>query len=177
MRRISLLVPLLLLMLTAAAAAVSAPVIVVTKIEPAIAAIRPGSNTSIEIREPAEELILLDNKGAPFLRMTKDGVFERKSDGKFAEVRKENFFYLHEGHVGAAVLEKQSLPYPWRIAGTYGGKPFVIEGTLVPPGTKAGGSETGGSKLPVAVMIVLAGGLVAVGVVGVVLMIRSFVRR
>lgn len=173
MRRIPVLLLLLLLTLTTSAAALTAPRITVTRIEPAIEAIHGGSNTTIEIRNPAEELILLDKSGKPFLRMTRDGVFERNSDGAFAEVRKETFFYLHDGHVGRAVLNKESLPYPWRIEGTYGGKPFVMEGTLIPAGT----NESANAPRLTGMVVLLGAGALAMGLlVGLVFLIKSLVK-
>ena|GEM_PF-3629736 len=167
---------ILLLTLAARAVAVTPPTIVLTKVEPAVQAIRGGSATTIEIRDPAEELILLDAKGQPFLKMNAAGVQERKGSGSWEEVRKENFFYLHDGHIAQAVTERKSLPYPWQIKGTYGGKPFTMEGTLIPAGAKAG--DTGSGSLRMGFLVAfLAFGLVVIGIVGVVILVRSLLRR
>lgn len=142
MKRLLLIVPALFLLLTLPARALTAPKITVDSVTPAIPAIRMTGGTSVEIRDPAEELILLDAKGEPWLKMTGPAVLERTDKG-WQEVRKENFYYLTETDVGNAVLERKQLPYPWRINGTYGGKPFVMEGTLVPPGAKTGDTSPG----------------------------------
>lgn len=176
MRRIPLLILVLFLILTASAAALTPPKITVTRVEPAIEAIRGGGGTTIEIRDPAEELVLLDKSGQPFLRMNRDGVFERGSDGAFAEVRKEHFFYLHDGHVGRAVLNKEPLPYPWRIEGTYGGKPFVMEGTMIPAGTNTNG-ETNGSPVRLTMVLLVGVGALAMGLlVGLAFLIKALVK-
>ncbi|HYF91840.1 MAG TPA: hypothetical protein VD969_06310 [Symbiobacteriaceae bacterium] len=177
MKRIMLmLVPLLLALGPSVTQAVTPPRIVLTRVDPPMEAIRGGSTTSIEIREPAEELVLLDQKGAPFLRMTKEGVFERKRSGALELVRKESFFYLHEGHVGAAVTDRRDLPYPWRIAGTYGGKPFVMEGTLVPPGARPDASPSFAPRVSILALAGL-GVLIVVGTVGLALATKAFFRR
>lgn len=166
MRRTTILWLLVALMLAVptVAAGVSAPVIKVTRVEPPLEPYRPGDATTVQLRDPREELVLFDPKGQPWLRINNAGVFERDEKGSFREVRKEPFFYLHEGHIDRHVLVRAALPYPWRISGTYGGRPFVMEGTYTPPG--GGGrtnSESGASGLVVgslllAVPVALAAG-------------------
>ena len=167
-----------MLALVSVANAVTPPEIVLTRVDPAIPAIRGDSRTSIEIRDPAEDLMLFDQQGTPFLRMTKEGVFERNSKGAFAAVRKENFFYLHDGHVGAAVLERKSLPYPWRIQGTYGGKPFVMEGTLIPAGTRADGSRPAGGLVGFSVMSIAGLAVLVIGgAIGLAFLVKGFLKQ
>lgn len=132
-RTVALLIGLFILLAATVAAADAPPDITLGRVEPVIPAIRAISRTAIEIRNPAEELVLLDKQGAPFLRMTQDGVFERQSDGSFETVRAERFFYINEIHIGKYAALTGVFPAKWSMAGTYGGTPFVMEGLFVPP--------------------------------------------
>lgn len=136
-----LLLALLLMGVGRAALGVTPPVIKVTRVEPAIDAVRSSGGTTIELRDPKAELVLFDLKGEPWLRMTAAGVFERNAKGEFEAVRTEPFFYIHDGHIARQVLEQKALPYPWRMQGTYGGQTFTMEGTFIPPGTTADATE------------------------------------
>jgi hypothetical protein len=162
-KRLTLLGVVLALLLgtTLLAQAMTAPEIKITNVAPPVPAVR-GADTSLELRDPAEELVLLDTKGQPWLRINQSGVTRRNEQGQWEEIRKESFYYLTETEVGRFVTSEQALPYPWRINGTYGGRPFSMEGTYVPP--RSDDPNSGGLLAGLGVLLVLA--VLAVAAVG-----------
>lgn len=127
---------LLLLGVMDVAAGLTPPRIMLSRVEPAVEAVRGGSTTSVELRNPQKELVLLDQQGKAWLRMSAEGVYELNQKGNWEEVRKEPFYYIADGEVGRFTTDRSTMPYPWTIRGTYGGQPFVMTGTLIPAGTK-----------------------------------------
>jgi hypothetical protein len=94
-----------------------------------------GMGGELEIvNETGAELALLDEQGTAYVKITSDGVFERRGDN-WVKTKETNVYYCHDQRIrytGPAPKErKETIVKAWELHGTVGEQGFTILGQTV----------------------------------------------